>query len=255
MSPPPDLTEELAAPDTTLDRGGGITLWRQIADDLLAEITSGRLPPGERLPPEPELAKRFGVNRHTLRRALGVLVQEGRLTATPGRGTFVRDRPLAYPIGRRTRFSENITAAGLTPTMRLLAARTTAADAVTARRLALEEGAAVIALDLLREADGVPLLVATSTFPAAVCPDIAAVVAETGSISMGLAAHGITDYRRAETRISAALADAGEAVLLDMAVGRPLLVVAAVDVDPQGRPVNATVSRCAADRIEFVVGD
>jgi DNA-binding GntR family transcriptional regulator len=39
-----------------------------------------------------------------------------------------------------------------------------------------------------------------------------------------------------------------------MAVGRPLLVVAAVDVDPQGRPVIATVSRCAADRLEFVVG-
>lgn len=54
----------------TLDRGGGVALWRQIAGELEREITAGAHPPGARLPPEAELAARFSVNRHTLRRAM-----------------------------------------------------------------------------------------------------------------------------------------------------------------------------------------
>ncbi|HVM86307.1 MAG TPA: GntR family transcriptional regulator, partial [Candidatus Binatia bacterium] len=48
-----------------ISRGRGVTLWRQILDSLRAEVESGLLKPGDRLPTEPELAERFKVNRHT----------------------------------------------------------------------------------------------------------------------------------------------------------------------------------------------
>ena len=47
----------------------GVTRWRRIADDLERAITSGELAAGTRLPGENEIAARFGVNRHTVRRA------------------------------------------------------------------------------------------------------------------------------------------------------------------------------------------
>ena len=62
-----DLTNNIA-------RGRGVTLWRQIVDSLRADIEAGRLKAGEQLPTEPELADRFKVNRHTVRRAMAVLV-------------------------------------------------------------------------------------------------------------------------------------------------------------------------------------
>ena len=53
----------------------GLALWRQIESALTEEIQSGLLQPGDRLPPESELAERFRVNRHTVRRAVAALQQ------------------------------------------------------------------------------------------------------------------------------------------------------------------------------------
>ncbi len=68
-----------------------VTRVHQIRERLWADITANAL--GDKLPPEPELAKRYDVSRMTLRRAIAGLVAEGFLTAQQGRGTFVvRDR-------------------------------------------------------------------------------------------------------------------------------------------------------------------
>ena len=50
------------------------TVWGVIAEALRSEIAGGARPPGDRLPTEGQLAARFGVNRHTVRRALAALV-------------------------------------------------------------------------------------------------------------------------------------------------------------------------------------
>jgi GntR family transcriptional regulator len=64
-------------------------VWRQIADDLIADITSGDLPPGAKLPGGPELAEIYGVAKATAARAVKALVEEGRVVVLIGRGTFV----------------------------------------------------------------------------------------------------------------------------------------------------------------------
>jgi GntR family phosphonate transport system transcriptional regulator len=70
----------------------------------------------------------------------------------------------------------------------------------------------------------------------------------------GLLSHyGINDYRRASTRISAAIAEATDAARLDLALGRPVLVVDSTDVDTNGRPIVTKRSRFAAERVEFLV--
>lgn len=64
-------------------------------------ILSGELRPGDRLPPERELAKLLGVSRPTLRAGIRSLVAAGVLTARQGAGTFVvdSDGPLALDSG------------------------------------------------------------------------------------------------------------------------------------------------------------
>ncbi|MEP1586650.1 MAG: FCD domain-containing protein [Tateyamaria sp.] len=54
-------------------------------------ILRGILRPGERLPPERELAERMNVSRPSLRDAIGTLQETGLLTARPGAGVFVAD--------------------------------------------------------------------------------------------------------------------------------------------------------------------
>jgi GntR family phosphonate transport system transcriptional regulator len=68
-----------------------------------------------------------------------------------------------------------------------------------------------------------------------------------------LAHYGIRDYRRASTRVTAAIVDATDAVRLDLTLGRPILVVESTDVDADGKPLLTTRARFAAERVEFVV--
>ena len=65
-----------------------------------------RLKPGTRLPTEAELSAQFGVNRHTVRRALEELSRDGLVRVEQGRGSFVAEDVLDYNVEARTRFSE-----------------------------------------------------------------------------------------------------------------------------------------------------
>ena len=68
-----------------------------------------------------------------------------------------------------------------------------------------------------------------------------------------LAHYGIRDFRRDSTRVTAAIVDATDAARLDLALGRPVLVVDSTDVDAQGNPIMTKRTRFAAERVEFVV--
>lgn len=250
-SPPADPPEAPAA-DSAVARGSGVTLWRQIAERLAGQIQTGVLKPGARLPVETELAEAFGVNRHTLRRALAHLAESGLIEATAGRGTFVKEPPLRYPIGPRTRFSEIVTAGGREPHGRFLGSTVEAACPEVARELEIAEGTPVLRIETSHEADGVPISVGSSWFPEARCRDLDLVFAATGSLTRALATLGIEDYRRRETRLTARPATTREAEVLCLAPGRSVLVLERVDVEPSGRPLQWGRSSFAADRVQLV---
>lgn len=75
----------------TLDRTADVSLVRQIAGALMAEIQRGRLRPGDRLPGSRSLARTLNVHRQTVVSALGELIAEGWLVTRAGSGTFVAD--------------------------------------------------------------------------------------------------------------------------------------------------------------------
>jgi GntR family transcriptional repressor for pyruvate dehydrogenase complex len=64
-------------------------LYAQIVQQIEESILSGALKPGDQLPPERELAVRFGVSRTAVREAVRTLHQRGLVEAYSGRGTFV----------------------------------------------------------------------------------------------------------------------------------------------------------------------
>lgn len=253
------MTAEPQRPDVrggpaVMERGGGIALWRQIAERLRADIAAGAWPEGTRLPSEAELALRFGVNRHTVRRAVAALSGEGLLRADRGRGTFLAGGRLLYPIGPRTRFSEIVSAQAREPGGRLIGHSREAADLWVASRLEVTPGTPVLRLETLRVADGVPISASLSWFPADRFANLISVYAETGSVSRALAAHGAGDYVRRSTRIAARAAGPDEFGLLGLLGLGPeaiVFVVESVNVDAAGVPVEAALARFAADRVEL----
>jgi GntR family phosphonate transport system transcriptional regulator len=231
----------------------GVALWRRIADGVEQEIAAGAYSAGDRLPGEVEIAQRFGVNRHTVRRALAELAQRGLVRAERGSGTFVEQRRIAYPIGMRTRFSEIVGGAGREVGGRLMADDEGPASAAVAERLRIAVGERVTRLEILRSADGLPICASTTWVPAKRLPGVAKIYLAKRGITAALAHFGIRDYRRHATRISAVAADALDAQRLRTIRGRPLLLVDSIDVLPSGEPILTTRSRFAPDRVELVV--
>ena len=230
-------------------------LWSAIAATLSAEISAGHYRPGDKLPTEAALAARFGVNRHTVRHALADLADRGLVRSRRGAGVFVAQRPTDYPLGRRVRFHQNVLAAGQTPSRRISRDETRPCDADEARALRLSAGDPVHVVEGVSMADGQPIAAFRSVFPAARFPDFLDAVRDCGSITQGLAASGLTDYTRAETRLTAQLADPVLAVALAIRPGAAVLRTVAVNVDPEGVPVELGTTWFAGERVTLTVAD
>ena len=67
----------------------GSPMYRQIAEDLRAQIESGKLKPGQQLETEIELRERYGASRNTVRDAIKLLTTLGLVETRAGQGTFV----------------------------------------------------------------------------------------------------------------------------------------------------------------------
>ena len=228
-------------------------LWTAIADTLRAEIGGGVYAAGDRLPSEGRLAARFGVNRHTVRRALAALSDEGLVHSRRGAGAFVTAQVTEYPLGRRVRFHRNLLAAGRTPDRRVLTLETCRASVEEAEALDIRPGAPVHVYAGLSLADGVPLALFRSVFPAERLPGLVAALGEAPSVTRALAACGVHDYVRVSTRITATSADAAEAAQLRLAPGAALLRTVSVNADPGGRPVEFGRSAFAGDRVSLTL--
>ena len=63
-----------------------------LMEALKEQILSGTIKPGQKLPSENELTREYALSRHTVRKALALLENEGYITARHGKGTFCSER-------------------------------------------------------------------------------------------------------------------------------------------------------------------
>ncbi|WP_461208679.1 phosphonate metabolism transcriptional regulator PhnF [Desulfocurvus sp. DL9XJH121] len=236
-----------------LERGTGVALWRQIQKALERDIASGRFAAGEKLPTETELSAVFDVNRHTVRRAMQALEAKGLVSVEQGRGSFVAEEMVSYDLSRRVSFSRNLLKQHRTPAGEVLTAEVVSAEGRVAEMLRLLPGAPVLRMETTSKADGKGLNISTGHYPQERFPGIAAVYRETGSVTKGLARHGVDDYVRRETRITTHMPSARDARILGQPRNKPVILVESVNVDLQGVPVEYAVTRWAGDRVEFVI--
>ena len=105
------------------------------ADRLRAEITSGRLKPGDRLPSSRELREQLGIANATVHAALRVLRDEGLIYSVHGRGNYVTDpeqRPAVDPISElASEYEEEFTIKYTPPTWYTAYKESAQADAPT----------------------------------------------------------------------------------------------------------------------------
>ncbi len=228
-------------------------IWQTIRDALKADLTEGALQPGDQLPTEAELSTRFGVNRHTVRRAIADLAEAGLVRSRRGAGVFVAMRPVEYPLGSRVRFHQNLALAGRLPGRRLDFVREQNASRTEAEALGLPVGAPVFVAEGISTADDQPIAAFRSAFPVGRLPGFDGVLRRLSSVTEALRQCGIADYTRLETRLDAEVASPLQAGRLHLRDGAPLIVTRAINADPTGIPVEYGVTWFVAERVSLLM--
>jgi GntR family phosphonate transport system transcriptional regulator len=214
----------------------------QISNILADEICS-QYTPGDILPSENDLAKRYKVNRHTLRRAMEVLVTKGIVGKLQGKGTIVQQQSINYSIHSGTRFTETLENCGRQAESIVLRKIGIPAQKESAERLEIEEGEPIIVIETLRKMDGAPFSVVSHHFP---LNKVYAVMSKymRGSLHDFLYVHYNMKLRRTISLIGAILPDQNDIELLEISGNSPLLLVKSVNVDQTtGEPIEFSVSR------------
>lgn len=226
--------------------------WQIIRDEIAEDITKGSILSGEKLPTEPELCQKFGVGRHSVRRAIDALAVEGKLRVEHGRGIFVEDAPLIdYNIGRRARFRQNLRSQGVVPGGSVIGYELCPASPVVAKALQLAEGTLVHCLFSQGMADGVPICLGYSYHDAARFADLPGLRQKNVPITDVYRHYGIQDYFRLTTSIYARRAEKDEAQMLRQHAAQPVLVVCKTDSDSARRPIAYSEGIWASDRVKF----
>lgn len=147
-----------------IDKSSIIPLYYQIKEKILKDIDRGVYAPGDKLPPEMEIAGKFNVSRPTVRQAINELVFEKVLWRERGRGTFINKPVIHTNLEILTPFVEETKSQGFMPGLKILSTKVIPSAESTAEALQINPGKKVIEFTRVRLANGEPVILRTSYF-------------------------------------------------------------------------------------------
>jgi GntR family transcriptional regulator len=217
---------------------GPVPLHHQVYLDLKSAIDAGEWQPGDRLPPERELAAKYGCSLITVRRALDELSRERLLTRARGRGTYVSAPPIDRNLQGSLSFAQEMQRLGKEPETRLVAARPQSATESVAAALRIEAGSPTVYLERLRSASGTPMLLEMVHLSAERFPGLLQADLERHSLYDLLATRYRTPVARARETLEPVLVPAREARLLGVKPRSLALLVEGLAFSIDGSPVE-----------------
>jgi GntR family transcriptional regulator len=240
-------------PAPPLSRDRGMMLHAQISHWLIGQLSDGRVAVGARLPGERSLASYLGVSRMTLRQALDELERAGFVTRNRGRGggAVVASPRVECDLSGLPGFSHQVRESNLAAGSRVLVAELAEAAGSVAKALGLSVGSPVYRIERIRLANGAPLAIERSVFPAGLCAGMLDRPLE-GSLYELLAELGLEPHSARE-KLQSVGASETDADLLEVGVGDPVTMVERVASTSSGAPVEFSIDMFRGDRVQFVV--
>jgi GntR family transcriptional regulator len=147
-APPPDSDQ--------IDRESNEPAYAQLANIIRRQIAEGVFRPGDQLPSEAQLCRRYGLSPMTVRRSINLLADHGVVNTAQGRGTFVKPLELST-ASFDLQDLKDLFANGSATDIKLLDVRVVSADERAARKLEIAEGDPTIYIRRLFTRDGQPV--------------------------------------------------------------------------------------------------
>jgi GntR family transcriptional regulator len=209
---------------------------------------------GDRLPTEHDLAAWFGVSRMTLRHALAELARRGLVTRTMGRrgGTFVAAPKLEQDLTTLAGFSEQLRRHGMVAGARVLSATLRPAGPAAGVALQIGEDGQAYEIRRIRLADGRPMVLERSLFPAERFPGLLDERLDGSLYELLEVRYGLRPHRARES-LEPVTAGVREAEALEVAEGAPLMLVERTVYARSGEPLEFARDLFRGDRTKLVV--
>lgn len=243
-------------PRLALNRGSPLPLYFQIERTLEQEITSGRWPPGHKMPSEPELARHFGVSRSVIRQALGALEHEALIVRRHGQGSFVgTGRRRSWLLdGVEGFFQDEVVRQGRTVRSDVLRAELEPFPRWASEALEVDEGTTGVVLERLRYVDDQLTVYDLNYLPERFSETVMSLRNDPqGSLYEVLRREHGVEVAGGRRMVDAVSAGARFAKLLDVKAYTALLVVEAVDWSADERPFDCYRTWLRPDRMKIEV--
>jgi len=230
-------------------------IYYQIYESLKKDVANKIYKTGDKLPSENHLSKRFEVNRHTVRRALQILKNEGILFSKRGSGVIVQDSKFKYKIGKRVRFSQNITNENYIPKTKIIRSEIRKASKIEADNLKINSRDEILLIETTGKINNIPTILTKRTIPNKRFPSFLKIFQKELSVTHTLKLLGINDFVRSNTNIIAELADSIQANLLNCKINSPLLKTTYVNQDLNSIPIEYSQTWFVGERIQLTLED
>lgn len=242
-------------------------IYQQIADDLRAQIESGKIKPGQQLETELELREHYGASRNTVRDAIRRLTALGLIVTRPGKGTFVVEKiaPFVTTLtadpgtGDSQVYQYQVSQLGRTPASSGVVVEIQQANAGVAAELGVPPGTQVVSRHQKRYIDETPWSMQTSFYPMGLALKGAGELLVAGNIergavkylaeTLGLRQVGYRDW------ITVRAPDANEARFFGLPEDGRVAVfeIFRTAFDQTGTPMRVTITVFPTDRNQFIV--
>ena len=199
-----------------ISKESAVPLHIQLADLIRKQVERKELHPNDRLPSERELCEMYHISRITVRKALNTLIQEGLVQSAAGKGTFVTEPAFNEELRPLSSFTQDLQRRGLDASSRVLEAIILPADDLISSKLHIPRGAEVVRLSRLRIANQLPVAIQTTELPHHLCPGLLEINFSDRSLYDVLCQQYHLSLSHSDTVIMAALAQPGEAALLQL---------------------------------------
>lgn len=224
----------------------------EIAHYLRSAIRDGSFQPGDELPSEAELTRKFESSRGPVRHAMSTLRTEGLISSGRGRRSVVLDNVPTQPFDDVISFSQWCRNADIVPGQHTQWVARHPAEKSLAASLEIADESPVVSVYRLRLMDGVPAMVERLNYPLEVGRHVLAFDTDSGSIYQELINRGV-DISRASRTIDAVAANEEDAALLEVATGTPLLRVRRRAYTSNGEPIESSDDRYLPWKASFTM--
>ena len=219
----------------------------------MEKIKKGVLAEGEFLPSEQDLARSYNVSRMTARQALQGLKENGYVVTVRRKGTFVTTPKIEKTLISLQGFSQEMRGAGMRPSSTVLEHGLMIPPVDIVERLQLQGDEMVFRLRRLRLADQVPIAIETSYTPAKMFRGIDSIDFEKESLYTVMQNRYGVSIGWSVDVIEAAKATVEEARMLTVPRAASILSITRLVKSPDGRPIEACLSRYRSDRYRATV--